>query len=74
MDLRINNIEPKYEDNDKIIIGEIISVSGYANDDSGDYINGRITINKSELTSDKTFDDMTPKDITVLVKKKLTFA
>lgn len=74
MDLRINNIEPKYDKNDKIISGEIISVAGYANDDSGDYINGRITINKSELTSGKTFDDMTPKDITVLVKKKLTFA
>lgn len=74
MDLRINNIEPKYDDNDKIINGEIISVTGYADDGSGDYINGRITINKSELASDKTFDDMTPKDITVLVKKKLTFA
>lgn len=74
MDLRINNIEPKYDKNDKIISGEIISVAGYANDDSGDYINGRITINKSELTSGKTFDDMTPKDIAVLVKKKLTFA
>ena len=74
MDLRINNIEPKYDDNDKIINGEIISVTGYANDNSGDYVNGRITINKSELASDKTFDDMTPKDITVLIKKKLTFA
>lgn len=73
MDLRINNIEPKYKDNDKIINGEIISVAGYANDNSGDYINGRITIDKSELASDQTFDDMTPKDITVLVKKKLTF-
>lgn len=72
MDLRINNIEPKY-DND-VMNGEIISVTGYANDNSGDYINGRITINKSDLTSDKTFDDMTPKDITVLVKSKLTFA
>lgn len=73
MDLRINNIEPKYDDNSKIISGEIISVAGYANDNSGDYINGRITINKSELASDKAFGDMTPKDITVLVKKKLTF-
>ena len=74
MDLRINNIEPKYDDNDKIINGEIISVAGYANDNSGDYINGRITINKSELASDKTFDDMTPKEILALVKSKLTFA
>lgn len=72
MDLRINNIEPKY-DND-VVNGEIVSVTGYANDNSGDYINGRITINKSELASDRSFDDMTPKDITVLVKKKLTFA
>ena len=74
MDLKINNIEPKYDEDDKIISGEIISVTGYADDNSGDYINGRITINKSELASDKTFDNMTPKDITVLVKKKLTFA
>lgn len=71
MDLRINNIEPKYDD--KIISGEIISVTGYANDNSGDYINGRITINKSDLTSDKAFDDMTPKEILALVKSKLTF-
>lgn len=74
MDLRINNIEPKYDDNDKIINGEIISVAGYANDNSGDYVNGRITINKSDLASDKTFDDMTPKEILALVKSKLTFA
>lgn len=74
MDLRINNIEPKYDDDDKIISGEIISVTGYANDNSGDYVNGRITINKSELASDKTFEDMTPKDIIALVKSKLTFA
>lgn len=74
MDLRINNIEPKYDDNDKIINGEIISVAGYADDNSGDYVNGRITINKSELASDKTFDDMTPKEILALVKSKLTFA
>lgn len=72
MDLRINNIESKY-DND-VISSEIISVSGYANDSSGDYVNGRITINKSELASDKTFDSMTPKDIIALVKSKLTFA
>ncbi|MFV4986686.1 hypothetical protein [Lactobacillus delbrueckii] len=72
MDLRINNIEPKY-DND-IISGETVSVSGYANDGSGDYVNGRITINKSELASGKTFDDMTPKDVIALVKSKLTFA
>lgn len=72
MDLRINNIEPKY-DNDTIV-GEVISVSGYANDGSGDYVNSRITINKSELTSGKTFDDMTPKEVIALVKSKLTFA
>ena len=72
MDLRINNIEPKYESND--IISETISVSGYANDNSGDYVNGRITINKSELASSQTFDSMTPKDILTLVKSKLTFA
>lgn len=72
MDLRINNIEPVYDE--KIINGEIVSVTGYANDDSGDYVNGRITINKSELASDKTFEDMTPKDIIALVKSKLTFA
>lgn len=72
MDLRINNIEPKYDK--EIINGEIVSVTGYANDDSGDYVNGRITINKSELANDKTFDDMTPKDIIALVKSKLTFA
>ena len=72
MDLRINNIEPKYENND--IISETISVSGYANDNSGDYVNGRITINKSELASSQTFDNMTPKDILTLVKSKLTFA
>lgn len=72
MDLRINNIEPKYENND--IISETISVSGYANDNSGDYVNGRITINKSELASGQTFDSMTPKDIITLVKTKLTFA
>lgn len=72
MDLRINNIEPKYDD--KIISGEIISVTGYANDGSGDYVNGRITISKSELASDKTFDDMTPKEVLALVKSKLTFA
>lgn len=72
MDLRINNIEPKYENND--IISETISVSGYANDNSGDYVNGRITINKSELASSQTFDSMTPKDILTLVKSKLTFA
>ena len=72
MDLKINNIEPVYDE--KTINGEIVSVTGYANDDSGDYVNGRITINKSELTSDKTFEDMTPKDIIALVKSKLTFA
>lgn len=72
MDLRINNIEPKYDN--QIIIGETISVSGYANDNSGDYVNARITINKSELASGKTFDDMTPKEIIELVKNKLTFA
>ena len=72
MDLRINNIEPKYENND--IISETISVSGYANDNSGDYVNGRITINKSELASSQTFDNITPKDILTLVKSKLTFA
>lgn len=72
MDLRINNIEPKYENND--IISETISASGYANDNSGDYVNGRITINKSELASNQTFDSMTPKDILTLVKSKLTFA
>jgi hypothetical protein len=72
MDLRINNIEPKYDN--EIISGEAISVSGYANDGSGDYVNGRITINKSELESGKAFDDMTPKDIIALVKSKLTFA
>lgn len=72
MDLRINNIEPKYENND--ITSETISVSGYANDNSGDYVNGRITINKSELASDQTFDSMTPNDIIKLVKSKLTFA
>ena len=72
MDLRINNIEPKYENNN--IISETISVSGYANDNSGDYVNGRITINKSELASSQTFDNMTPKDILTLVKSKLTFA
>lgn len=72
MDLRINSIEPKYENND--IISETISVSGYANDNSGDYVNGRITINKSELASSQTFDSMTPKDILMLVKSKLTFA
>lgn len=72
MDLRINNIEPKYDK--KTIDGEIVSVTGYANDDSGDYVNGRITINKSELASDKTFEDMTPKEIIALVKSKLTFA
>lgn len=71
MDLRINSIEPKYDK--EIINGEIVSVTGYANDDSGDYVNSRITINKSELASDKTFDDMTPKDIIALVKSKLTF-
>lgn len=71
MNLRINNMEPKYENG--VIISETISVSGYANDNSGDYVNGRITISKSELTSDKTFDDMTPKDIITLVKKKFTF-
>ncbi|ACB72563.1 hypothetical protein J7U02_03895 [Lactobacillus delbrueckii subsp. lactis] len=72
MDLRINNIEPKY-DNDTIV-SEVISVSGYANDGSGDYVNSRITINKSELASGKTFDDITPKEVIVLVKSKLTFA
>lgn len=72
MDLKINNIEPVYDE--KTINGEIVSVTGYANDDSGDYVNGRITINKSELASDKTFEDMTPKDIIALVKSKLTFA
>lgn len=72
MDLRINNIEPKYENND--IISETISVSGYANDNSGDYVNGRITINKSELASGQTFDGMTPKDVITVVKSKLTFA
>ena len=72
MDLRINNIEPKYENND--IISETVSVSGYANDNSGDYVNGRITINKSELASSQTFDSMTPKDIITVVKSKLTFA
>ncbi|GHN50778.1 hypothetical protein [Lactobacillus delbrueckii] len=58
----------------EIISGDTISVSGYANDGSGDYINGRITINKSELASGKTFDDMTPKEVIALVKSKLTFA
>lgn len=72
MDLRINNIEPKYDK--ETINGEIVSVTGYANDDSGDYVNGRITINKAELASGKAFEDMTPKDIIVLVKSKLTFA
>lgn len=72
MDLKINNIEPVYDE--KTINGEIVSVTGYANDDSGDYVNGRITINKSELASDKTFEDMTPKGIIALVKSKLTFA
>lgn len=72
MDLKINNIEPKYDK--EIINGEIVSVTGYANDDSGDYVNGRITINKSELASGKAFEDMTPKDIIALVKSKLTFA
>ena len=72
MDLKINNIEPVYDE--KIINGEIVSVTGYANDKSGDYVNGRITINKSELASDKTFEDMTPKEIIALVKSKLTFA
>ena len=72
MDLKINNIEPVYDE--KTINGEIVSVTGYASDDSGDYVNGRITINKSELASDKTFEDMTPKDIIALVKSKLTFA
>lgn len=72
MDLKINNIEPVYDE--KTINGEIVSVTGYANDDSGDYVNARITINKSELASDKTFEDMTPKDIIALVKSKLTFA
>lgn len=72
MDLRINNIEPKY-DND-VMNGEVVSVTGYANDNSGDYVNGRITISKSELASDKTFDDMTPKEVLALVKSKLTFA
>lgn len=72
MDLRINNIEPKYENND--ITNETISVSGYANDNSGDYVNGRITIRKSDLANGQTFDSMTPKDIITLVKSKLTFA
>ena len=72
MDLKINNIEPRYENND--IISEVISVSGYANDNSGDYFSGRITVNKSELASNQTFDSMTPKDIITLVKSKLTFA
>lgn len=72
MDLKINNIEPVYDE--KTMNGEIVSVTGYANDDSGDYVNGRITINKSELASDKAFEDMTPKDIIALVKSKLTFA
>lgn len=72
MDLRINNIEPKYDNN--VMNGEIVSVAGYANDNSGDYVNGRITINKSDLVSGKSFDDMTPKEILALVKSKLTFA
>lgn len=71
MDLRINNIEPKYDE--ETISGEIVSVAGYANDDSGDYVNGRITMNKSELASGKTFEDMTPKDLLAMAKKKLTF-
>lgn len=72
MDLRINNIEPKY-DND-VITSETVSVSGYANDSSGDYVNARITVNKSELANGKTFDDITPKEVIALVKSKLTFA
>lgn len=71
MDLRINNIEPKYED--QTLTGETISVNSYANDNSGDYINARLTLTNSDLESGKTFDDLTSKDLLAMAKKKLTF-
>lgn len=72
MDLKISNIEPKYED--QTVVGEIVSVNGYATDSTGDYVNGRVTLANSDLVSDKTFDDLTSKDLLEMVKKKLIFA
>lgn len=69
MDLRISNVEPKYE-NQKTT-GEIVSVNGYANDSSGDYVNARLTLVSSDLTDGKAFDDLTSKDLSALAKKKL---
>lgn len=71
MDLRISNVEPKYEN--QTITGEVISVNGYANDSSGDYINARLTLTSSDLASGKKFDDVTSKDLLEMAKKKLTF-
>lgn len=71
MDLRISNVEPKYE-NQKIT-GEIVSVNGYANDSSGDYVNARLTLVSSDLTGGKTFDDLTSKELLAMAKKKLAF-
>lgn len=72
MDLKISNIEPKYED--QTVVSEIVSVSGYSTDNTGDYVNGRVTLAGSDLTSGKTFDDLTSKDLLEMAKKKLIFA
>lgn len=74
MDLRINNTEPKYDTDNKTMIGAAVSVSGYATDGTGDYVNGRVTLADSDLASGKDFDDLTPKELLEMAKKKLTFA
>ena len=73
MDLRISNTEPKYDTDNKTMIGAAVSVSGYATDGTGDFVNARITLNSSDLESGQTFDDLTNKQELEAVKKKMAF-
>lgn len=71
MPIRVSSIIRNYNQQTHEISNDVVYLLGNTTDGSNNYINYRVTITKDDLPSDKTFANMTAKDLISLAKAKL---